>query len=434
MFDGGKPAAVILSSPSGTMGVSPRCGGWEQTALKKYALFLLVPVAALAWWVYRTRSSPPEIPFTKVRRETLVSTLVTNGRAEPLEWVTVRAERSGLVAKVHVEKGTRVVKGAPLADLQQAEAVSELSAAEARVAQARAELETLDKGGRASELAELDGAIERARLDLQTAEKEHQALARLEAKQAATRREVQEARDRAELARVQVRSLENKRASLVTVGDRSSAQARLRDAEAAAGLARKRLADSVIRASMSGVVYQVDVRPGSYLNAGDPVASIGRLDKMRVRVYVDEPELGRVGQGMPVTITWDARPGLEWKGTVAQMPTQIVALGTRQVGEVACVIENPGLELLPGTNINAEIRSRVVENALTIPKETLRRDGERTGVFVLASGAVSWRDVTPGATSVTRTQILKGLSEGESVALPSEKNLRDGQPVQPVYP
>ena len=64
---------------------------------------------------------------------------------------------------------------------------------------------------------------------------------------------------------------------------------------------------------MAGVVYGREVRPGSYVNAGDLIANIGRMDRLRVRVYVDEPELGRVAEGQPVTITWDALPGRQWR-------------------------------------------------------------------------------------------------------------------------
>ena len=50
---------------------------------------------------------------------------------------------------------------------------------------------------------------------------------------------------------------------------------------------------------------------------------------------------------------------------VERTPTQIVALGARQVGEVVCTVQNPELDLLPGTNVTAEIRSEVAENAIT---------------------------------------------------------------------
>ena len=138
--------------------------------------------------------------------------------------------------------------------------------------------------------------------------------------------------------------------------------------------------------------------------------------------------------GQPVTITWDALPGKRWEGTVDRKPTEIEALGTRQVGEVLCTIANPGRELIPGTNVNAEIRTSVVQNALTIPKESLRRENAGLGVYVLREGKLAWQVVTTGASSVTRVQVRTGLDEGGAVALPSEIALKPGMEVRPVYP
>jgi HlyD family secretion protein len=164
------------------------------------------------------------------------------------------------------------------------------------------------------------------------------------------------------------------------------------------------------------------------------VASVGVLDRLRVRVYVDEPELGRLAIGLPVTITWEASRGRRWQGVVEQLPTAIQPLGTRQVGEVLCTIDNPGHELVPGTNVDVEIRSSVVQNALTIPKEVLRRDTNGTGVFVLSGDTLHWRAIKTGASSVNRVQVVEGLAEGDAVALPTDLTLREGEKVTPVYP
>src|SRR6202035_4430634 len=91
--------------------------------------------------------------------------------------------------------------------------------------------------------------------------------------------------------------------------------------------------------------------------------------------------------GKPVVITWDAMPGRQWKGVVDKTPTQIVALGTRQVGEVYCVIDNPDHNLLPGTNVNVDITAEEAASALTIPKEAVRRDAVTNG-RAIAAGAV----------------------------------------------
>jgi multidrug efflux pump subunit AcrA (membrane-fusion protein) len=185
---------------------------------------------------------------------------------------------------------------------------------------------------------------------------------------------------------------------------------------------------------MSGILYQLDIRQGAYLNPGDLVGSIGRLNQLRVIVYVDEPDLGRVAKAMPVTISWDALPGRQWKGTVEKLPTQIVPLGTRQVGEVICVIENPDLTLVPGTNVNAEIRSQVVENALAIPKESIRRQGTESGVLKLQGERVVWHPLKLGTASVNRAQVTEGLSEGDFVAMPVDRPLKANDAVRPRYP
>lgn len=402
--------------------------------MKKSLLLLLIPVVALGWWAYHRRNEPPQVPFAKVIRETLVSTLPTNGKVEPIRWESVRVEQAGLVSKVPVQSGQAVSSGTPLAILSDTGLQADLDAAEARVAQARADLATIDQGGKQLELTNIESELARIRLERDEAQREYSSLRRLAEKQAATPVEVQAARSKLREAELAIDSLESRRKSQVTNSDRTVAQARLRDAQAAVELAKSHIAQTVIRAPIDGIVYDLAARPGMYLSIGDLVANVGQTNRLRVRVYVDEPELGRVQEGQPVTITWDALPGRTWEGTVDRKPANIVALGTRQVGEVLCTIDNPGGALLPGTNVNAQIRTDTVSNALTIPKECLRRDANGVGVFLLRSGRVAWQPVKTGVSSVTRLQILAGLSEGDAVALPTDLTLHNGDPVAPVFP
>jgi HlyD family secretion protein len=401
--------------------------------MKKLLFAALILILALAWWFYRQRNAPPKVPFAKVTRGTLVSSVITNGKVEPMEWAAVVAEAAGVVEAFHAERGAHVKRGDTLVELGAQEARSALATAEARCTQARAELEVVERGGRTLELAELDGDLDRANMELDAAGKERASLERLAEKQAVTRQEASEAVRRVERAQLQIQQLKKKRAALVDQADRTAAQAKLGEAETAVELARRRLEKSVIRAPMSGVTYEAAVRTGSYLNPGDLVAKVGRTDKVRVRVYVDEPELGRVASGMPVTITWDALAQRRWEGTVERMPSEISAWGTRQVGEVVCLIDNQARELLPGTNVNAEILSRVAENALSIPREALRRESNESGVLLLQGDAVVWRKVAVGVSSITRVQVMDGLAEGDAVALPGDAALVSGARVKPVF-
>jgi HlyD family secretion protein len=396
-------------------------------------LILLVSVGAFVLWAFAKKNEPPVVSFAKLKRETLVSALPTNGKVEPLQYASVRVDAAGMVTKVPVKIGQRVGKGAELAVLNVPDLQSQLAAAQARGEQAKAELANIERGGRKSELAEIESSLERARVDHEAASRDYNALRRLEEKQAATHAEVEAARGKLKQAELETEALDRKRAALIGSSDRAVAEARLHQADADMQLARRRIAETVVRSPIAGVVYALPIRLGGYLNIGDLVANVGVLDRLRVRVYVDEPELGRVAVGLPVTITWDALPGRTWKGEVEQLPTQIQELGTRQVGEVLCTIQNPGHELLPGTNVTADIRSSVVQNALTIPKEALRHDARGVGVFALAGDTILWRAVKTGASSINRVQITEGLSDGDLVALPTDFALHDGQKVRPAH-
>ena len=114
----------------------------------KRLLLLLIPIVGLIGWLMARGTPAPEVPFTTPTRETLVSTLTTNGRVDPYEWAAVHSETAGPVAQVHVDKGQIVSKGQAIATISAGTAAAELSSAESRVNAAQAELETLSSGGR----------------------------------------------------------------------------------------------------------------------------------------------------------------------------------------------------------------------------------------------------------------------------------------------
>ncbi len=398
-------------------------------------IFCIIILGMLVTWGVSRKATPPQVPVAKAARERIVSTISTNGKVEPIVWGTARAERPGVVQKIYVHRGQEVRAGESLVTLDTRQLSADLAGATAKVQQAEAEQQVVNQGGRSVDTTEIDTSLSKVRLDLATAQRDLDTLRRLEARHAATRKEVQDAQEHVNQLQLQIQSLDKRRAALVTQPDRAAAEARVREAQAAETAARSNVAMAVVRAPIAGTVYQFDLQPGSFLQAGDLVANVGRLDRVRVRVYVDEPDLGRVGVGMPVTISWDAMPGRHWTGSVDRLPTQIVPLGTRQVGEVGCVIENPDRDLLPGTNVDVEIQSRVVDNALTVPREALRREANSSGVLMLSSeNTLMWRPIQTGITSAGRVQVLSGLKDGDAVALPTDRVLKPGMKITPEFP
>ena len=81
---------------------------------KLLLLLLLAGVAAVIVWGVLRKNDPPKVNFVRVKRQTLVSTLPTNGKVEPSEWQSVRAETGGIVSRVPVEEGQVVAAGTVL--------------------------------------------------------------------------------------------------------------------------------------------------------------------------------------------------------------------------------------------------------------------------------------------------------------------------------
>src|SRR5882672_10706358 len=149
----------------------------REAAMTTRILLSVVIVAILAggtWAIVWVRNQPPEVPFAKVVRETIASSVPTNGKIEPIEWAEARAERLGTVQSVLVKRGAQVAQGAVLVELDSGEARADLAAAQARVSQAKADLDVIERGGRSTDLSAIAGETERAKLDLTAAQKEYE--------------------------------------------------------------------------------------------------------------------------------------------------------------------------------------------------------------------------------------------------------------------
>lgn len=400
-------------------------------------LLLLLPAALLLWWGLSRRDSAPEIHFSPVVKTTIESTIATNGKVEPGQWAAARAATAGIVSRIDVRRGEKVTEGQPLITLDMHLAQTELEGALARKQEAQAAASSVSQGGKASALASLNDSLQTAKAAVAVAQRNYDSLQRLLPEQAATKLQVDEAKDALERAKLQETSIEDQRRTLVTASDKTEALARVNNAQAAVDQASARLQYGVVRAPLSGTLYQFDIKEGAYLQPGDLVGLVGNLNKVKVVVYVDEPDLGRVALGMPVSITWDGLPGKTWTGHVEQLPSEVISLGTRTVGEVTTIVENPEHDLLPGVTVNVTIISNVVKDATSVPKAALRNMHGENGVYVLEGNRIDWKPVKVGSSDINNVQILSNLSTGEKVADrvidPSDAELKNGMRVKAEF-
>src|SRR5262249_23879332 len=147
---------------------------------------------------------------------------------------------------------------------------------------------------------------------LATAADDYNREMRLEAKQASTHEQVLARKNVVDDLTNQIRALEQRKRALVSSTDLAGPESRKREYEISKQQTLLRIQQSTIHAPIEGTIYKFDLKPGAYLNPGDVVATIGRLDRVHVIVYIDEPDLGRVHIDQPVTIMWDAMPNREW--------------------------------------------------------------------------------------------------------------------------
>ena len=173
------------------------------------------------------------------------------------------------------------------------------------------------------------------------------------------------------------------------------------------------------------------------VKVGDLLLEMADLRKVRVRAFIDEPELGQLEPGEPVRITWDALPNRSWLGKTEIIPKQVVARGSRSVGEMLCSVDNEKLELLPNINVNIRINSKERKNVLAIPRGAVESEGGRRFVYVVKDNQLSVskkklekREIRVGIADATRYEVISGLQEGEMVALPGDIEPRDGMLVK----
>jgi HlyD family secretion protein len=178
------------------------------------------------------------------------------------------------------------------------------------------------------------------------------------------------------------------------------------------------------------------LKAGDYVRVGDLLAEMADLHKVRVRAFIDEPELGGLEENEPVKITWDALPNKVWSGKTEIIPKQVVPHNTRSVGELLCSVDNDRLELLPNINVNVRINSKERFGVLSVPRGAVEMEGGKRYVFVVKSNqlgvgksTLEKREIHVGIADATNYEVVSGLQEGELVALPGDVDLQDGMSV-----
>ena len=398
-----------------------------------------IAIVALLMALGRTDPSP-RVTAAKVTRGNLNAAVSTNGKVEAVEPFVLRAELSSFVTGVTAMEGRHVRRGDLLLQLDMTATRADLAQARESQLSAQEDLRAARAGGRADELAQLDSDIRKSSSELERLRSERAALERLVAKQAATKDELAQNRAALDKAEAEAKRLDSRKTEMARRATLDAERAQLsgtRAREETASLSAK-ARQGQLRSPVDGTLYLLPVRAGDYVHPGDLLAEVADLTRVRVRAFVDEPDMGLLQPGQPVDITWDALPSRVWQGSTEQTPKTVVPRGTRSVGELLCSVENEKGELLPNTNVNVRIHVQERKNVLMVPRGAVRTEGIHRYVFQVVDSAdlgrpgsrLHRREIHVGISSATEFEITDGLSEGDRVALPGDVDLSDGIKVQ----
>jgi RND family efflux transporter MFP subunit len=176
----------------------------------------------------------------------------------------------------------------------------------------------------------------------------------------------------------------------------------------------------VLRAPADGTLYQLSVRDGSFVNTGDSIGLFADLSRLRLRAYVDEPDIGLVSIDQPMAVQWDAHPQERWKGRVTQLAAQVSELGSRSVAQVLGSIEDPKGMLLPNVNVDVEIEVPQTAPVKSLPRTVVFPDGNREFVWIVRSERPAKYYIQTGRSTSAMIEITGGLEVGDKVIDPGD--------------
>jgi HlyD family secretion protein len=373
--------------------------------------------AILAFSHGSTKINPSKL--AKVEKGDLAKSVVATGKVEPITKVEVKSKASGIVKKLYVEYGDKVKKGQLLAQLDKEEITAQveqakagLAGAEANLTSAQADYQRAKVDAESPDVPLLKKAYDRALQMQKDGVVSDSALDEAEKayKLAVNKRDV---------ARAQLQVLQAK-----------IAQSQAEVARDKANLAQleEQLSYTDIVSPIDGIVLSRDVEVGdavsSILVLGSSatlVMTIGDTSQVYVKGKVDEADIGRVYLGQPSRIKVESFKDKTFNGKVTKISPMGVEKDNVTTFEVRVSIDNPSGELKAEMTANAEIILDEHKNVLQIPEGSILYDKDRNASVEVPDpkGKDGKKKVAIniGISNGAKTEVLKGLNEGDQVIL-----------------
>ncbi|MCL4516886.1 MAG: efflux RND transporter periplasmic adaptor subunit [Firmicutes bacterium] len=341
------------------------------------------------------------VETARISPDTFSVTVSASGTVEPVDAQEVRSPVQGQIGKLAVDVGDHVKRGQLLL--------------------------TLDETSRGAQLEQARSALEQANIALRESKNNLARMERLYAAQAISQKQLEDARAQAKIDESRYRAAEKQY------------QAESGASGAGAGsLSGQALADGArLLAPADGTIVGKLIADGAAITPGLPLFKLANVERLLVRVKVDEADVSQVKAGQEASITSDAVLDLKLSGRVTKVAPEAIMEGNVSKFPADVEVNNASQALKSGMSADVEIVTYRKPKTLFVPIQAVveRRVGKETKkvVFVFAKGLARQTPVTTGLANMSDIEITEGLKPGDEVIIgdyQTLKKLKDGDKVR----
>ncbi|MBI3667409.1 MAG: efflux RND transporter periplasmic adaptor subunit [Acidobacteria bacterium] len=367
----------------------------------------------------------------KVVRQELVSQVTASGEIKPRNYINIGANSMGpaAITEIQVKEGDRVKRGQLLAKLETVQPAADVTATEAALRTAQADLASSDAAikSAAENLATVRASLLRAKADRERADLEFKRGQQLYTEQLIPKSDFDQRKATydsaaAGVTEAEARIMQNQAMLDQAKANRESVQRRVEQFKANVTRVSDILRKYYSIAPLDGVVTNLPVRvgetvvPGIQNSPASLIMTIADMSLITAEVKVDETDIVNVKLGQVGDITIDAIPNKTFKGHVIEMGNPIQALTIRTAAD------------LEPKKKSGDVAHAADKPATPPSKDKKKEKEEIQGVFVVSNKKAAFRKVNTGITGASDIEVLDGLKEGDEIVTGSYKVLRTIRP------
>jgi HlyD family secretion protein len=414
---------------------------------------LVVVGAIVAGVVVSAQGAVPQVTVAKVEQETLGVLVTASGKIEAASKADVFAPTMGTLDTVSVADGQKVKAGDVLATMDTASLRLQVAQARAGLKAAQAQLDGVNRGVPAAiDKAAAQAGVDAAKTGYDAAKGAYDAfklaydtaLPAAQPSMVATLTQMLIGKQQAYAGYLSAQSGENKLSTMGKISAaKAAAQAGVSQASEGLALAEDTLDNSTLTAPMDGVVIFAALgapgmdgstpkaEHGSAVGPQSAVFTVVQFGALNFNAQVDEADIDRVKAGAKGTVRLDAFPSDSLDAKVVTVKPTAIQTTTGGIAFPVLLSVSPGdKNLLLGMSGSVDIEVSAVSGAITVPIEALFDENGKKYVFVIEGGKVTKTEVTTGALTDARAQLLTGATTGQDVAVGNLSSLKDGMAVR----